>query len=726
VKPLLFTAALLLGSALSARAEESLEALAAAGAMAAEQCEPVVQRFTERVELARANNPAVTELAELRAVGDGLHNACRAGIAELEASAGEDERKLEALFRSRQWYDINRALAQYRYLQAWLDFSLATASVDEEQRIKALARAQRGFEAASLRLLFPGIVYGSGLGLALIDRTNGDDEAAKAKLLVLERALAADPESPVAVAVTQELRLMTVESDDALAWLEDGADLAPEEARVIEERVFVLLARQREQGVGAMEAAELLRRLIAAGHLDGRLFQRLMTYRDEIVGTDLGVLSLLVDAEFAYAYGQFETCVFKIRELRRTGVELPFDMAPYDYHFAVALLQISLVGEAESEVLSLEQRSDLPTAVALNVIKLKFVIAEAVHRKDPDAQAAAELRRRALRYIEALPDDPELPRVYLTLAKLETDEQQRQAFLALARKDKKLKDAIDALDFEAAVSRFQAITAGLDERRLAASATEALDLQGQLKKAQRETLAVRLVVLQLRAVLDGPEETFWEDLQALEQTVPLNNTQQRVVAWSRLRYLLRNEGAVGIMGYLERSTVNTALQYELFSLLRAFELAGRDQELARISGAWWPRLDGQTQLQRQVGLMHINTLDRSGDIEAAYETTKALLALFPDSGDVWRRRAELSEATGRFFEAERAWAHMAGRAPEGSPVWLDALGAQLALLASQPQRSEEACSVASRLIRYSAGIGPETEAILDTIGPECRVAAGSP
>ncbi len=217
--------------------------------MAADQCEPVVQRFTERVELTRANNPAVTELAELRAVGDGLHNACRAGIAELEASAGEDERKLEALFRSRQWYDINRALAQYRYLQAWLDFSLATASVDEEQRIKALARAQRGFEAASLRLLFPGIVYGSGLGLALIDRTNGDDEAAKAKLLVLERALAADPESPVAVAVTQELRLMTVESDEALAWLEDGTDLATEEARVIEERVFVLLARQREQGV---------------------------------------------------------------------------------------------------------------------------------------------------------------------------------------------------------------------------------------------------------------------------------------------------------------------------------------------------------------------------------------------------------------------------------------------------------------------------------------------
>ncbi len=124
--------------------------------------------------------------------------------------------------------------------------------------------------------------------------------------------------------------------------------------------------------------------------------------------------------------------------------------------------------------------------------------------------------------------------------------------------------------------------------------------------------------------------------------------------------------------------------------------------------------------------MHINTLDRSGDTEAAYDTTKALLALFPDSGDMWRRRAELSEATGRLFEAERAWAHMAGRAPEGSPVWLDALSAQLALLASQPQRSEETCNVASRLIRYSAGIGPETEAILDTIGPECRVAAGSP
>lgn len=711
--------------ALPAPAQDTLRQLANQAYLSAEQCEPVVEQFAQQVETTRAGSPLASELADLRDIGDGLHTGCRAGIAQLEAAAGEDERKLESLFRSRQWYDINRALAQFRYLQAWLDLSLAEVTGDTEQRIKTLARAQRGFEAASLRLLFPSIVYGSGLGLALIERAQGDDESAKAKLLALERALAPTPENPIAVAVTQELRLMTLQSDDALAWLADDVALSTEDARVVEERAFVLLQRQREQGVGAMEAAELLRRLIAAQYMDGRLFQRVLAYRDEVVGHDLGVLSLLVDAEFAYAYGQFETCVFKIRDLRRSGIELPFDMALYNYHYAVALLQVALVGEALGEALALERRADLPEAIARNVIKLRFVIAETIYRKDPSSEAADALRTQAMRYLDTSPNDPDLPRVYLALAKLETNSEKRQTFLTLAREDKALREAIEALDFEAAVSSFQNLTGGLNTAGLVAAASAALPLEEKLSKVQRESLSVRLVALQLRSVLEGPEGTFWEDLQTLEQEFRLSNSQQRVAAWSRLRFMLSNEGAGGIVAYLGRTIANTSLQYELFSLLRALELAGRDADLRRISAAWWPELDGQTQLQRQVGLMHVNVLERSGDPEAAYKTTQELLGLFPDSGDFWRRRAELSSATGRLFEAERAWAHMAARAPEGSPVWLDATSARLELLAPLVERTVEACEIAARLVRYSAGVTPATMSILEGMESQCAVNPGS-
>jgi hypothetical protein len=136
-----------------------------------------------------------------------LHAAC-GRIRALEAATGEDESKLEDLYRSEQWYAINYALAAVRYWQAWIDLALAETAADDAARVPALSGAERGFQSTAVRILYPGLVYGSWLGMAYVDRLRGDDAAAEKRLKLLAGALASDPGNPLAQLVADELALL--------------------------------------------------------------------------------------------------------------------------------------------------------------------------------------------------------------------------------------------------------------------------------------------------------------------------------------------------------------------------------------------------------------------------------------------------------------------------------------------------------------------------------------
>jgi hypothetical protein len=160
------------------------------------------------VEAARELRGAPPALAELRAAGDRFHVACRERFRALEAASGEDEAALEALYRSEQWHDINYALAAIRYWQAWVDLAIAGGAPSDELRLPALSRAERGFQATAVRILFPGLVYGSWLGMAWVERARGDDTAAEQRLQRLGMALTADPGNPLAEVVQAELAVL--------------------------------------------------------------------------------------------------------------------------------------------------------------------------------------------------------------------------------------------------------------------------------------------------------------------------------------------------------------------------------------------------------------------------------------------------------------------------------------------------------------------------------------
>lgn len=97
-----------------------------------------------------------------------LRAASRAKVRDLEEATGEDEAALEALYRSDLWYEINHALSAFGYWRAWALLGVAQARPAAE-RMQLLHRAEAGFKATSVRILYPGLVQGSWLGLGYVE-----------------------------------------------------------------------------------------------------------------------------------------------------------------------------------------------------------------------------------------------------------------------------------------------------------------------------------------------------------------------------------------------------------------------------------------------------------------------------------------------------------------------------------------------------------------------------
>ena len=249
-----------------------------------QQCQDLAVSFGEWVVQQRDDETGAGILLDGRKLGEQLHSNCRSAIRDIERATNEDEAALESLYRSELWYELNRALASLRYWQAWLDLSLAQHAQDKETRVTALSRAERGFQASSLRILYPGLVYGSWLGLSYVAQLQDDTATMRQRLLLLTRALESDPQNPLHQIVETELALLEMKIDgNNPIEIVDNEPLTPATARLLEEQAFVLLQKRREENTGGFKAAENLHRLVDQGFLDDRLFARILGYRDEIV-----------------------------------------------------------------------------------------------------------------------------------------------------------------------------------------------------------------------------------------------------------------------------------------------------------------------------------------------------------------------------------------------------------------------------------------------------------
>lgn len=641
-----------------------------------------VDEYGKLVSAARERRDGPAALAALRAAGHALHGACRARVRALESATDEDEARLESLYRSEQWHAINYALAGVRYWQAWIDLELANAVRAPEQRIPALSRAERGFQATAVRILFPGLVYGSWLGMAYVELARDQVAAAESRLERLQDALAGDPGNPLADIVDGELAVLRARRGEVLQSLPDtGVELTPAIARRLQEEAFAILGQRRTDDVIASDAAERLRRVIDAGYLDDALIARMLAWRDELVGRDMGAIGLLLDAEYAYANGQFETTVLKYREfIAQRGFGPGFDAAPFRYHYALALYRLGYAREAFEVSLGLRQDPMLGDDAS----KLGFLVAEQLNREQPGAANRKQLDSAAREFLARSPEDPDAALAHLALA---TNSSDSAGHLAAARRDPRTRAAVERVRLDTAVQEFGVATLARDWSARAAAAGRALAAIEALPRAQRKPVAMQALTLQMQLAAGRPPRDILERIGTLRIEAGADAGVRRVLAWTELR-ALAGDPLLEHVVQLAAST-DTADRQELVAFLLELEQRGDNAALALLCERAGPGFASQPDLQRQLLLMRYRALAAQGRHAEAFALATDMVGRFAESGDAWRIYAEGAERAGDGFAAERGWAKIAGAVPVGSDHWIEATLRRVALLTqaegAQPQ-----------------------------------------
>lgn len=632
--------------------------------------------------------------------GESFFKRCRAKVRDLEQATGDREAALEKLYRSDLWHNINYALSAFNYWQAWGKLGLAHSYQGQRQQITWLNQAEHGFQSSSVRILYPGIVYGSWLGMAYVAQARGDEELAEQRFRRLVLALAGDEENPARQRAETELTLLAIRKGElpSLPVMSDEP-LTPTTARVYQEQAFMLLQRQRDSQTGAIEAAARLKRVIELGYLNDALLNRILSYRDEIAGHDIGLLSLYVDSEYAYAWQQYDTAVLKYQAFRQQGgLELGVNVRVLQYHYAVALLKIELARDALAEVEKLQQQTDLPQPVAQALPKLKFLVAQALYQRRDNSTNRKRVLADAQYFLRMHPNDADAGSAHLLLAQLSDDPKQVKQHLNAARKNKKLKGSVALTQIQRAVNAFNRAVVSGDLNTQREEAEKVLAALADLSRAKRKKPWFKAISLQMRAVLGDELDKVLagiEKMYAAAKARPgdkkhaLDQRVRRVLFWAQLRALdqyQQGEGLSAFIAALATQPVNAMAQKEVYQFLLAKEQQQSYAQVLTLGDVFYPVLAGQPQDQRQLRLLQIRAANALGETQRAHAIAQQLITDFPDSGNAWVAYAESAEQMQRWFEAERAWAKITRGQVEGSPRWREAMGRRsLALLAQNTE-----------------------------------------
>ncbi|MBQ0718640.1 MAG: hypothetical protein KBT88_00405 [Gammaproteobacteria bacterium] len=652
---------------------------------------------------AREESGGKADFEHLISRGASFYQRCRAKIRNLEEATGDREAALETLYRSDIWHDINYALSAFNYWQAWGKLGLAHNYRGEQEQVKWLNEAEHGFQTSSVRILYPGIVYGSWLGMAYVAQARGDEGLAEQRFRRLVMALAGDEDNPVRTAAETELTLLAIRKGE-LPTLPPMADepLTPSTARVYQEQAFMLLQRQRDTQTGALEAAVRLKRVIEMGFLNDALLNRIIAYRDEIAGRDIGLLSLYVDTEYAFAWHQYDTTVLKYRAfVEQGGLDLPVNLRVLQYHYAVALLEIQLAREALKVVENLQHETDLPQPVAKALPKLKFLIAMDLYQRRDNSANRKRVLAEAEYFLRLSPSDGDVGSAHLLIGQLSADPDKASRHMKAASKDKKLKGSVAMSQMQRAIGDFNRAVIKVDARAQQKQAKKVLAALAELRRNQRKKPWFRAVSLQMRAVLAEDLERVLRDINEMyadaeaypdKEEYRLDQRVRRVLMWAELRArdsYQQGQTLAVFIGELAHAPSDAMVQKEVYQFLLAKEQQGGYAQIVALAEAFYPALQGQPQDQRQLRLLQIRAANALGEGQRAYQIAEQLIADFADSGDAWVAFAQSAEQMERWFEAERAWAKITVGQPQGSPRWREAMFKRSAALTAQSAAETE-------------------------------------
>lgn len=647
------------------------------------------------------------DFQQLIALGRDLRERAREKVRHLERGAGEDEARLETLYRSDLWHDINYALSAFGYWQAWGLLGIAHTTSDTRERVAWLNKAEQGFQSSSVRILYPGIVYGSWLGMGYVSRARGNDDAAEQRFRRLVQALVSDPDNPVRKIAEAELTVLAIRRGEQvpISQVKDEP-LSPSLANVYLEEAFVLLEQHRKTQSGAIEASKRLKRLIDAGYLNNALVSRILAYRDEIVGQDLGLFSLYVDTEFAFAYDQYDTVVLKYRQfMERGGASMLINLQRLQYHYTVALMKVGQLHDALAEATKLREKTDLVPTVAAALPKLSFLIARALYEQKDSNRNRARVLNAAEYFLAKNPEDPDISAAHLVLGQLSFRPDRAKYHLREAKKDTRLKGSVGLSELKRAITAFNQASANVDDGRQKRHARDVLAKLEALPRRMHDTPWLQAVQLQMQTVLGERVVEVLERVDKLLAPVAagqpaLTADVRQVLLWTRLRAQdqVDRQGLIAWLG--GRDSKDRLEQKEIYSFLLEKERRAEHGDLVELIQVFYPALAGQTQDQRQLRLMQLRSLTALGRHVEVLELARAMVRDFPASGDAWVAYAEAAERAGDVFAAERAWSKITSAQPDGSPRWRSGMARRLDLLARLDGRHDDLCRVIADARRY--------------------------
>jgi tetratricopeptide (TPR) repeat protein len=671
------------------------------------------------IDRVRAANITALELEDFRTLLDDMHALVEKRVFDIEMKAEDSEAELERLFRSQDWDDISFALAAFPYWRAWIDLEIARQVVDEGDidnlKSTALLPAQNGFRAASMQLFRPGLVYGGWLGRGYVEIERGRYEHAHAIFKNLERALAAEEESPILETVKFELRILdaltgNVEKDQRSNVFDD------DEAKIQRAEAFGLLQASRKSGGRPIEAAERLRTLIGSGRVDQALIDDMMVYSQEISGVDVGVYTDLAGAEFALNYDHYYNAMQKYEAFFNHIIVPPnVDLTRYRYRWALACYNAKIYQPAVDLLEKLVRIKGLDPELDKAITKLLYAVYAAREKGGGDKANMKELRKAAQRFIRKSPEDKDTDAARLMVAQTAANASVALESLKGIKSSGQFTGDVERTAFYLIAKEFSAKVTRSKIKEASDLAVQGISAFQSLPKSDKTNPYNFAVLLEMRALIDPKPEKVLQALDSIELKMAKEAAKlkisieqhvtldiRRALIWSRLQLYNRLDNFEQIRSFVEglanKGIPSWQIEF-LFPFIADRSSVSERLVLARLVHA---SVASQPEMDRRFRVVIIEGMLDSGETNEAYLMAKEFTKEHVTSGDGWRLFAKAAQALGKPFESDRAWKAITDKAIPTMPVWWEGMISRAGLRLDS-NRPDEACQLfveAKRSIKY--------------------------
>lgn len=648
-----------------------------------------------------ALSPAALEA--LVALGGRLGDRLKARRALLEARAGDDEAKLEALYRSDTWRDLGGSQVEVSFWLGWAQLARADSGLDDDARAAALAEAERAFSRAARALAFPDRAVRSLLGLGITRRERGDLAGARRSLerLLAQRAVETDP--ALADRVRYELALTAIDALDLSRGqeladgLRESNALTPAQELTLEARqvrAWVRLSRRQtgEQAQDAgSEAALILRRMLSRGGRDADLAARLIArFAGDLAGRDLGALGALLEADRAFQAGDCERALAAYAVA--LGQELPdeVDLAQARLRAASCKARTGHGDEAMQDLESL-LAGDLAGAQRVEAARLLQSLAESAYRSSHRKADLARVDRAARLLLEVQPQGEGADLARYRRAMELSRRGRRSAALSLLAEIPE-----DSASYPAALSeRIRLEAEGLEAKRRASGSSGperdpalraaaarlarhldeagALRERGDLPPDPAQETATAVLRCQA-ALLAG------EDLESVEGCIGrarkregLGEAAEQELLGVEIDALVAAKKIDRVVSLLEARDAGSLRREFPVWQARLGEMGASPEASGALPGIYARLLEIAPEASRgELRLGRIEALRRAGRGDEAVALARDLTKDEPEWGDAWVALARSLDASGEREAAGTVWRRVGGGASPGSHAWWEA------------------------------------------------------